>query len=183
MFSHTPHTNTSCRACHIIKTDTPPFIPGHAQCSRCHSAMGLKQGCSDCHLKKFLPESHGGLWRNSHTRYDAGKGYKKKHGQDCSACHKQPVCTSCHKTIAPKNHTGFFRTRGHGLKASIERNSCTTCHRESACIRCHRSTKPLNHRGQWQYLHGLAIPGGKTGSTGKCAVCHKPTWCVTCHNR
>lgn len=183
IFSHTSHSKTDCQACHTINTDSEPTIPDQVQCSKCHSAMGIKQDCSECHIKKFLPKNHGGLWRNSHARYNIGQGYTKKHGQDCIACHKQPVCTSCHKTVSPKSHTGFFRTRGHGLKASIEKKSCTTCHKESACIRCHRSTKPLNHKGQWQYMHGLAIPGGKTGSTGKCGVCHKQTWCVSCHNR
>jgi hypothetical protein len=46
-----------CRSCHGASAVPASDRPGlqaayHRQCMGCHAAMGLKQGCTDCHAKR-----------------------------------------------------------------------------------------------------------------------------------
>ena len=76
--------------------------------------------------------------------------------------------------VLPRNHTNYWRQRGHGLTAQLDRMSCATCHRTDACERCHQEVLPRSHRGMW---------GG--GQNTHCLSCHFPVEtqgnCVTCH--
>jgi hypothetical protein len=182
-FSHDYHGDLKCVDCHEIAEGKAPVIPGYPSCKACHAEKDVDAGCADCHTLPVTPSTHRNLWEKTHgVRAEKEKG-KGVHGRDCSMCHPEPVCESCHRTARPKSHTGFFVKRGHGLKASIESGSCMTCHKESFCVHCHRETKPLNHVGNWESIHGYAIPGGHGGPIGKCAVCHKDSWCAACHSR
>ncbi len=183
IFSHGVHQKSECQVCHLLTENDPPKIPEYIVCMECHSLIGRKTGCSDCHSMPFTPEYHKGLWRKSHGDPAGIVSDNRIHGRNCGSCHPDPTCIRCHQSMKPQSHTGFFRLRGHGLAAAVETTSCRTCHRESFCIQCHRETQPLNHRGAWSSTHGYAIPGGITGSIGKCGVCHKTTWCQACHNR
>ena len=94
---------------------------------------------------------------------------KPDHRYQCDVCHTDDYCKKCHQRqrSRPKDHTGFWRTRGHGLKAIAKRDSCINCHNEIFCIRCHKNTKPMNHRGAWSSNHS------KVGSQyRRCSVCH-----------
>lgn len=182
VFSHKTHGKSDCMICHTISEKQLPGMPGFPECSKCHSNMNVKTSCGNCHNTPFTPDYHKGLWTKTHGFRAESITNKAVHGKNCALCHPEPSCVRCHQTMKPNSHTGFFRMRGHGLKASIESESCKTCHRESFCVSCHRETKPLNHKGNWEYIHGFAIPGGKGGAIGKCAVCHKASWCAACHN-
>lgn len=126
--------------------------------------------CTECHESShFVPSYHDGGWLK---RHGTGRelGMPTAHGRDCGACHPGDACTQCHRRMPPASHTGFWRTRGHGLRAGFDRRSCRTCHAEPYCIRCHRESPPLNHRGDWQSRHGRA--GADPASPGRCFVCH-----------
>ena len=56
----------------------------------------------------------------------------------CSLCHQPSECTDCHSVELPESHDNFFRRRGHGLIASMDRQSCATCHDSDSCDRCHQ---------------------------------------------
>jgi len=181
-FPHGKHAEIKCTPCHSIDKNKAITAEPSKDCLTCHAQKSVKPDCTVCHKTQVMPGYHGKTFGINHSRLSNDMSDDAPHGRDCRMCHEQPVCTSCHKTMKPKSHTGFFRMRGHGLKASLDRTSCKTCHAESSCIQCHKQTKPLNHKGLWRDSHGLSIPGGFTGTMGNCALCHRPAWCTDCHN-
>lgn len=137
--------------------------------------------CEECHDGRiFLPSYHFSGWRIRHGKMKKNQ-YQEEHGKQCDDCHQKNACIDCHKKRKPRSHTSFFRIRGHGLKADMDRQSCATCHKESFCIRCHQHTKPMNHKGNWLQRHGYMIPAGQLKNIGKCNVCHSAGWCLSCH--
>ena len=61
----------------------------------------------------------------------------------CSLCHTESTCAACHQDTPPDNHNNFWRLRGHGVQARVDRDSCATCHRTDFCDRCHFETRPI----------------------------------------
>jgi len=183
VFNHKDHSLQACKGCHINHEQELPVKPKQKTCEKCHVENSIYPSCKDCHQRTGLvPSNHRLEWTSRHGRVKAKGSGSQVHGNDCKACHQQNACNACHRSQRPKNHTGFFRIRGHGIQAEMNRKLCGTCHKESYCIRCHRETRPLNHRGLWKYSHGRVIPGGKTGSIKNCGLCHVQAWCVRCHN-
>jgi hypothetical protein len=182
-FSHSRHITLECGKCHDAASSSIPTKPSPETCMACHVKNGKKPECTLCHTKSNKPNYHTGIWAKTHGFRNDISGPVKKHGWDCDTCHQASSCVRCHQTMKPSSHTGFFRTRGHGLRADVESQSCRTCHTEGACIQCHRVSKPLNHNAAFRYNHGFAVSGGLSGSYGRCVVCHKESWCRTCHNR
>ena len=120
------------------------------------------------------PDSHKGAWIDSHgiearvRMNEAGQ-----EGSPCLTCHEKNDCIVCHATRPPKDHTNYWRTTGHGLTASVNRERCLTCHRQDYCVRCHNETAPRSHTAGWinrhcQYCHAAGKAPG-----GNCGVCHK----------
>ena len=160
--------------------------------------------CKDCHGQdRFFPSYHkpAGKWKRRHghrvntvvepaQRIKAQIPLKPGHIYDCSLCHVDDACRKCHQLTRPQDHTGFWRMRGHGIRALAKRESCANCHNEVFCIRCHQNTKPINHRGNWNMVHGKAVAGGHTE---RCSVCHpriitrvhvgNSPQCTPCHPR
>jgi len=158
--------------------------------------------CTDCHGKdRFLPSYHkpAGKWKVRHgTRVGTmvwpdrreGNLVKPGHVYDCDACHAQDACRKCHQLNRPQNHTGFWRIRGHGIRAIAEREPCHNCHVETFCVRCHQRTRPINHVGNWRHTHGRALA---SGYFERCSVCHQriigrvhvgnSPQCLYCHPR
>ncbi|MBU0991133.1 MAG: cytochrome c family protein [Proteobacteria bacterium] len=181
-FPHKKHSNHKCALCHHPDEKTITAEASKA-CLDCHEANNVAPDCVSCHQTEVMPGYHDAAWRMNHSRLSEKMIDPDVHGKDCRMCHSEPVCTTCHNTMKPMSHNGFFRLRGHGLNAAIDSKSCSTCHKESACIQCHRQTKPLNHKGLWETSHGRAVPAGLDGPVGSCSVCHNPAWCTSCHNR
>ena len=182
-FSHAKHEDLDCADCHgdLAQEGALPKMPAQADCARCHAENGVKTSCKACHGKtRFRPTTHDKGWERRHGKWQ-GINANDQHGGRCADCHTDAGCTACHQKTRPRSHTGFWRTRGHGLRAEGNRDRCATCHVEASCIRCHRDTPPVNHRGLWTAKHGLAVPGGKSGDIGNCRVCHDPGWCAACH--
>jgi hypothetical protein len=81
----------------------------------------------------------------------------------CSLCHTESTCTTCHQESPPENHNNFWRIRGHGIAAQMDRGNCATCHRADSCDRCHAEVLPQNHGGRFPL------------QSNGCIVCHKGT--------
>lgn len=182
-FSHKNHGILNCSDCHGDPSHPTPLKSPPSACFECHRNKNKILSCQKCHEKtNFIPSYHENRWEKRHGILSTAQ-HTQKHGYNCSECHSESSCQSCHQQTKPSDHNGFYRIRGHGLSASMKRERCATCHEESYCIRCHQTTKPINHVGQWSIIHGKALSGGKDGPIGKCSVCHTESWCAACHNQ
>lgn len=180
VFSHKLHTNTDmdCESCHTgIETNTRIVASMQVSmdaCTKCHAALRAPAECSTCHREisaAWAPESHHDNWDKTHGRVIRARS---KATQDrCTLCHSESTCVACHLDVPPENHNNFWRLRGHGLAAMIDRQNCAACHESDSCDRCHREVIPKTHVGPW----------AGTQST-HCYSCHLPlqdNGCVACH--
>lgn len=180
IFSHLKHVEAGleCAACHAGVEQSDDVLdlrrPSMAACVDCHEASSAPNECSTCHSvlrEDVAPRSHDGNWMRAHgstvcARDDAT-------ASQCSLCHSDSSCVSCHREMPPQNHTNHWRLRGHGVTASIDRASCATCHTEDSCASCHASSPPQSHSGAW----GSPV-------NNHCIGCHFPVQnegCVVCH--
>lgn len=121
------------------------------------------------------PGSHRSSWLEYHGRsVFTGGGSAGRPDKACLVCHERSDCMICHTTQMPRDHTNFWRTRGHGLQASGNRERCLACHRQDYCIRCHSETAPRTHTASWTSRHcGWCHFSSGTTPAGNCAVCHR----------
>jgi len=92
----------------------------------------------------------------------------------CYTCHHKRDCISCHSTQLPRDHKNTWRTRNHGLTASVGRERCNACHKQDYCVRCHNETAPRSHRGNWESRHcNWCHFGSSLVSVDNCSVCHR----------
>jgi len=180
-FNHGAHAEAEldCEACHAPETDGTGrelrLAGGKRRCVECHAETERGNDCSVCHKvlrKDSEPPDHGGSWIRLHGIHSRER--IQGLGQTgCVQCHQESSCTQCHQEQQPASHTNFWRVRGHGLTAAMDRTNCATCHRTDFCVRCHNDTQPMSHRG------GFAAPTNR-----HCASCHLPArglGCATCH--
>jgi hypothetical protein len=181
VFPHDLHANGAydCHVCHtgIEQSTYVGTLPrvSMADCMDCHAEARAPNECATCHSeidRDWMPPSHAELWEQRHGQvFRAGSSALV---DNCSLCHTaESSCTQCHLETPPQSHNNFFRLRGHGLAAQMDRQSCATCHRPDSCQRCHMEVLPTSHRGQF----------GGTLST-HCLGCHFPlqaNGCITCH--
>lgn len=185
VFSHRSHAarDPQCTGCHadVAANDGITAEPGGLRmsmdtCLACHAAGAGPQlaDCAACHLEiraGVAPPSHRANWTRYHGTVVRGRSSERS--DLCSLCHQESECTTCHHIQLPANHNNYWRRRGHGLTASMDRDSCQTCHDRDVCDRCHSEVRPLSHVGPWgepQDRH--------------CLACHEPlraTTCSTCH--
>lgn len=160
-----------CSDCHA-----DPHRGGYGtDCERCHQT-GRFSSLSRARAVTLRPRDHGAGWLRYHTTLAETGGSSVEN--TCASCHGRPACRNCHRTSAPRSHTGLFRIKTHGRYASFDPNSCRTCHQTASCTQCHRRTAPLNHRGAWTTLHGYAAGGF---GDSNCNVCHRRADCAVCH--
>ncbi len=181
-FSHARHSGADCATCHPGVAESEAVSTGwHVdmqQCQECHASFGVTaQSCEDCHPgvgPQWQPDSHRDDWERIHGRVAPFAELAATPSQDCSLCHKESQCRSCHTSTTPADHTEPFRIRAHGFAASLDRDRCQICHRDDSCVRCHRQTVPVSHNAIW---------GGRTSA--HCATCHLPLdssdGCTVCH--
>lgn len=184
-FSHRQHVadaNLDCTACHGDvgeQTEVPlgPLVKKR-DCMDCHAEYGKANACSECHEsidETWTPKSHLHGWVEGHG--ELVRRGSELSADRCDLCHQDATsCTACHQTMAPRNHDQTFRTRTHGLQASIDRSRCMTCHKQDSCTQCHETTRPRSHRGgfgdpQNRHCGSCHLPVQETG----CAVCHQST--------
>jgi hypothetical protein len=183
VFSHQKHAarDSDCMACHAAaaKSDavSADMKLSMESCQKCHAER--KKGpseCAGCHQtirNDVPPPNHNSQWPREHGRTMRAHDNDMR-AERCDTCHTEASCIACHKAEAPENHTNYWRRRGHGLSASMDRKSCSACHEPESCQACHSQTKPSNHTGTWgqpQDRH--------------CLTCHEPLRyednCQTCH--
>jgi hypothetical protein len=185
-FSHQPHAEkkVACSSCHAgIEKDTglrPGLMLRMATCVECHEkSASAYNRCEDCHdriTRTTRPSNHDRLWTKLHgpcSRLGAGVAT----ANDCAMCHEKDSCATCHQSQAPENHNAFWRLRGHGIAASVDRVRCQTCHTSDGCNRCHQETAPMSHTAGWdcprnRHCTSCHVP---LQTSGSCFVCHKST--------
>lgn len=120
------------------------------------------------------PASHRGDWARNHGIHaQADNNEAGQTGGACLTCHQRNDCIACHSQTMPKDHTNFWRTRAHGITASVNRERCLYCHRQDYCIRCHNETAPRSHTAAWRTTHCSSGCHFGPIPTGSCGVCHK----------
>ena len=207
-FSHAPHAGkAACGSCHAGMDKNTGLVPHGPQrmteCIACHQEKApAKLDCATCHAsidRTHPPENHLVLWPKLHGSC-ARAGAQAATANNCTLCHLETSCTTCHQTVAPDDHTNFWRLRAHGLASGLDRSRCSTCHTTDFCVRCHQVAAPVSHTAGWNaprdnHCTSCHLP---LQSSGSCAVCHrelpghalappKPPWhtpamiCLTCH--
>ncbi|MGH7144563.1 MAG: cytochrome c3 family protein [Planctomycetota bacterium] len=207
-FSHAIHLakNVSCESCHQ-GIDTSQAVSmdlkvGMQTCVACHEQNNVPASCETCHRttrQNVPPPSHKLNWLVVHG--PESKFHSQVTQNQCSLCHTEQTCNSCHQSQAPVSHTEFWKLRGHGISAEIDRESCATCHKSDSCDRCHQNTAPTTHTAAWlapRDTHCLSCHEPLNRDNENCAVCHsgtpghnsappKPSWhlasmnCRQCH--
>lgn len=171
----------SCMECHEKGAPAPeaPKAPAPAEGAEIAAAPPTAEQmteCSFCHRvwrTDTQPEDHRKLWRVTHGE-EVRFGLDEKRAYYCSLCHEKGYCEDCHRIEKPRSHTAFFRIRGHGIEAEINRDRCSTCHRQDYCVRCHQDTRPRDHTASWggaPYRHCTYCH--LDASNTRCGVCHK----------
>lgn len=149
----------ACKECHApegIKSKIQPSLKAayHRQCLQCHAEWDTETHCEWCHRKK-----EGGLSLADlkalpdlihkaplvvkdlilfETSYEEGgvvpfhhRNHVERYNRDCSVCHKNETCASCH----------VHGTESHplGLIADVNlHDTCYQCHdKEKGCKECH----------------------------------------------
>ena len=196
----------ACRECHAVDPKHSKIQPGlkaayHRQCLDCHKEWDTETHCEWCHRKKIggmsdaeiagLPEliHQAPLVVNDlivfETDYDDGdkvpfhhKNHVELYDRDCSVCHKDESCASCH----------VHGTESHplGLIADVDlHDTCYQCHDEDkGCEQCHgRDENDLFNHAEvgWElqaYHQVLQCkdchqkPGKYTANDPRCVTCH-----------
>ncbi len=172
-----------CADCHGEIAGVESFLscgeirPTAEDCLSCHEKKGESTDCATCHKTRDLtmtPDNHKINWIGRHG-VESMLTRKDEHGKNCSTCHTGTECMDCHTQEEPRSHTNFWRQRGHGLEAGIDREKCLVCHRQDSCVRCHTETAPRSHKGAWKADHCGAchLQSSFTPENNTCAVCHR----------
>jgi hypothetical protein len=149
----------------------PPFTP-----KRAPRAGVVANDCVVCHReirRGEPPPTHKLGWKRHHGQGVRNGGTKT--ADRCALCHTEASCSACHREEAPASHTSFWKDRGHGLAAGLDRSSCAVCHQSDACDRCHRETAPRSHVGSWgppRSRHCLYCHEGANRDQQSCNLCH-----------
>jgi hypothetical protein len=184
VFSHLAHAVDAelCSTCHegieqSERLDERMAVPMD-DCMKCHGNLNVANECSTCHSEireDRPPATHSGTWERTHGMvFRAGSQLTANR---CDLCHLQSDCNDCHFNVQPENHTNYWRRRGHGLTARMDRQNCYACHRTDACDACHKETRPQSHGGQWGSplnRHCLTCHLSSPAETG-CNLCHAGT--------
>ena len=185
IFSHSTHVSggLACNVCHAGIEENESVDEGLAvsmdTCVGCHERVGMPDGsqCTVCHRELSVetpPANHQHAWERLH-----GQTVRAELGgvaNDCSLCHTEQRCVACHQDQEPVSHNNFFRRRGHGVQAAMDRQSCAVCHDSSSCTRCHEDVEPLNHKGAFaSTLQTHCLSCHVPIQQESCFVCHKGT--------
>ncbi len=187
IFSHVAHyEDVDCDECHVdIESServTSDLRVDMDACMECHAESDASNACETCHSEIGLdapPPNHGRLWSVLHGEI-ARRRAPESRAEDCSLCHTQNTCATCHATQPPRDHSESWRVGGgHGIASSMDRDRCAACHEPDACVRCHETAAPRSHRGSWgsrrnRHCVGCHEPVQARSNEG-CGVCHRGT--------
>ncbi len=206
-----PGSIAKCVDCHDVnrlRADlSKPDLKGayHRQCIDCHRTWNNNVACADCHELKSSGKTAAKIKPLSASRIhpeiiepakivyetETSEGkfvtfYHNEHtqlfGLECSNCHKNESCASCHKVDDMKS-----------IKLTVEEKhqACINCHKvENNCSYCHsnKTLEPFDHgtrtgfqlKSYHQKLSCVnchAKPKAFSGLNSKCASCHG-SWSV-----
>ena len=185
-FDHALHekaTGGDCLLCHreVVESEaiTARVKLRMDTCLECHKEkkIGNAYDCSSCHSeirRDRRPPSHRDGWIARHGEVWRCRVPGGGSSDRCELCHEQGSCDDCHTTQRPKSHNTYWRGRGHGIAAGIDRSRCYVCHQRDTCDRCHSRKRPRSHRGSF------GDPRNR-----HCLQCHMPVdqgeSCGVCH--
>lgn len=183
IFSHARHVGAKleCAACHQgIETNRRIGLEVRVSmdaCTACHADRGTANECATCHTEireDRPPATHEQNWKRMHGRVVRAESAEL--ADRCSLCHGESTCATCHQEEPPTSHNNFWRIRGHGIAAGMDRASCAVCHRSDSCEQCHAEVLPQSHVGMWgapldRHCFTCHFPLRDNG----CAACHKDT--------
>lgn len=184
----TCHASPSCRSCHVEPVpEAVRRLPGESQ----SSAQARLQRAPGVQLARRPPYTHTPTFFDDHRAVAAAAT-----GQ-CSVCHVQTDCESCHTGSQALTRPGQDVSRYHpanfqqrhsapGFGSEVE---CATCHNpEAFCRDCHLSrgtgstgridTGFHSNKATWVFGHGQAA----RQSLETCASCHSERHCLECHS-
>jgi cytochrome c3-like protein len=186
VFSHIPHVagaELDCTECHEGIEEATYYRRDQwmsmAACMKCHEEQQAPNDCALCHPTigpDQKPDNHDRLWGTLHGQI-ARQDDPQTLSEDCSLCHSQNECTTCHRAEAPRDHLQSWRRGGgHGIAAALDRTRCQTCHEVQSCDSCHQTARPRSHRSMWgsprsTHCYGCHEPVSSQG----CGVCHRGT--------
>jgi hypothetical protein len=199
----------ACKTCHEpgqpSKTSdlSKPGLKGayHRQCVNCHRESGLDTKCDgSCHRAKasasktplaVVDTKHEArVTRPDRFVYESGyaggkvvtffhNDHSARFGLECSSCHVNEACSTCHKSA-----TSPPKPAGH-LKGGHDR--CSSCHSVTEnCTKCH-DTQP---RAQFDHGRKTRFDLGRFHASLSCDRCHKGNSgykglspnCSSCHS-
>jgi hypothetical protein len=188
LFTHEEHFGigvSDCGACHVANTHERDQInsPEMVTCYACH---GLEEDarapgdCTLCHPPGMAPEPESHLvvdWTvSAHTTEAETDPF------DCTTCHRQNFCDSCHGLEMP--HPTGFDARPHAEGFYEDPALCETCHvrgqeqGRDECDPCHHPEGPKDTT--WIDYHEKAVRGLGADT---CFQCHANETCRTCHKQ
>jgi hypothetical protein len=156
-------TNSACESCHLLNSKDPANIKT-AKIEKAHTEVTIpikvlyETESEEGSLVTFYHNDHSSLF-----------------GFECSSCHNQESCASCHAEIKLE-------------KINVDvHDGCSGCHdTEDNCSYCHKEevAKPFNHMIRTK---GFALTDFHQGLS--CISCHKSLNrytglkkdCVSCH--
>ncbi len=200
----------ACQECHAPEGLHSKIQPGlkaayHRQCLDCHNEWDTETHCELCHTKKvggLSPDQVDSLPFQRHktplavkdlivfeTTYDGGTkvpfhhlNHVEKYNRDCSVCHENESCSSCH----------VHGSESHplGLLSNVDlHDTCYKCHdKEKGCKECHgRNPNDLfNHNETgWKLQPYHAVlqckdchhkHGKYSANDPRCLTCHIDGW-------
>lgn len=190
---------------------------GLGTCTVCHT----QESCTSCHVDgtsvasiRALPTAPPQMTLPTYeARYPVppshrAAGFLERHGRElavaeCSACHTQESCTTCHvepapdaiarlassarsrapgatvSRAAPPSHVRPFFAVEHGADAAASGATCQACHAEAMCVDCHEAPQEASfHPPNFVLRHSSAAYGRQL----ECSSCHDAeAFCQSCH--
>ncbi len=200
----------ACKECHVPESLHSKIQPGlkaayHRQCLGCHTEWDTETHCEFCHRKKDGGMTEAELAKlpfSGHapplavkdliifeTDYDDGdkvpfhhSNHVELYDRDCSICHKDETCASC--------HVHGIESHPLGLISEVDlHETCYQCHDEDkGCEQCHGRNKNdlFNHAEvgwELQPYHKVLqcndchhTRGKYTANDPRCGTCHFDGW-------
>jgi len=172
--SHKKHWNmeVGCTFCHDRVVHGPQAAtinpPKMATCFKCHDGRRASNDCNTCHVTLGSnPKTMTAEWIQAH-KHEATSGK-----EDCSKCHTNDFCSSCHRTVSP--HPPQWLETSHVEEGRKKRATCNQCHQQKFCEECHEVKRA--HSLNWLSIHFEKA----RQNPAECAMCHKQSFCESCH--
>jgi hypothetical protein len=184
----TCHVEDQCASCHVDATLAPiPQVPG---APRDWAPVSLA-------AEYPIPDDH------EFTGFMRDHGWPAPASQECSTCHTQDDCASCHlaplppvvdtlekrprvrapgamlEEQLPASHDTPFFLATHPVLAAAGPSSCNSCHTQAYCAECHDApVSPGYHPPSFGLQHAAAT----STQVQECSNCHSAAvFCRECH--